>query len=208
MSTMTFSQGLFDIEVPIDGGTSDANGIVHSGTTGGPRTPSVSDNHTIYMVAVPKNQAVTMLLGGSIGFAPAAAGATVANGQIYLFSGSVFNGGGTSSGSPGTGSINIGAPGATTITSAVFGDADGSILVGAITGNISFSGGEVVLEADPFDGTGDIKLLADNGHTLSFADDATMFDDVLLIAGNTIEISADHGGAITVAGGSTLTRKA
>ena len=153
------------------------------------------------MVAVPKNQAVTMLLGGSIGFAPRPNGATVANGQIYLFSGSVFNGGGTSSGSPGTGRINIGAPGATTITSAVFGDADGSILVGAITGNISFSGGEVVLEADPFDGTGDIKLLADNGHTLSFADDATMFDDVLLIAGNTIEISADHGGAITVAGG-------
>src|SRR4029079_17906082 len=82
----------------------------------------------------------------------------------------------------------------------VFGEADGSILVGATTGNISFSGGQIFLEADSFDGSGDIKLLADNGHTLSFADDASQFDDVLLISGNTIEISADHGGAITAGG--------
>ena len=29
--TMTMNQGLFDIQVPIDGGTADANGIVHTG---------------------------------------------------------------------------------------------------------------------------------------------------------------------------------
>jgi len=87
-ATMTFSQGLFDVEVPVDRGTADSNGIVHTGTTGGTANASISDNHTIYMVAVPKNQALSMLLGGSIGFAPAASGATIANGQIYLFSGS------------------------------------------------------------------------------------------------------------------------
>src|SRR5205085_389030 len=70
--TMTFSQGLFDIEVPTDKGTSDPNGIVHTGTTGGPANVTDADNHGIYMVAVPKNNALTMLLGGSIGFAPAA----------------------------------------------------------------------------------------------------------------------------------------
>ena len=33
--TLNMNAGLFDIEVPIDGGTSDTNGIVHTGTTGG-----------------------------------------------------------------------------------------------------------------------------------------------------------------------------
>ena len=56
---MTFSQGLFDVEVNV--GTDDVNGIVDSGTTGGPANATAGDNHTIYMAAVPKNQAMTML---------------------------------------------------------------------------------------------------------------------------------------------------
>ncbi|HTD76694.1 MAG TPA: hypothetical protein VK898_03585, partial [Chloroflexota bacterium] len=50
--TMSFNDGQFDVEVPIDGGTSDPNGIVHTGTTGGPANAAASDNHSIYMVAV------------------------------------------------------------------------------------------------------------------------------------------------------------
>ncbi len=143
--TMTLSQGFFDIEVPVDQGTSDPNGIVHTGTTGGPANVGATDNHSIYMVAVPKNNALTMLLGGSIGFDAAAAGAVVQNGQIFLSSGFGFNDVGPVGGSQGTGSINIGAPNGASFTSPVFGEADGSILVGATGGNVSFTGGDLAL---------------------------------------------------------------
>ena len=82
--TMSFSQGLFDVSVDV--GTGDVNGIVHTGTTGGPANEAASDNHTIYMAAVPKNQAMTMLLSGNIGF-DAATSASVQNGQIMLSAG-------------------------------------------------------------------------------------------------------------------------
>ncbi|HVU30029.1 MAG TPA: hypothetical protein VHE36_06490, partial [Sphingomicrobium sp.] len=82
--TMTFSQGLFDVQVDV--GTDDPNGIVHTGTTGGPANQVVADNHRIYMAAVPKNQALTMLLGGNVGFDEAVS-ADVENGQIKLSAG-------------------------------------------------------------------------------------------------------------------------
>jgi hypothetical protein len=146
------------------------------------------------MVAVPKNNALTMLLGGSIGFDAAAAGAVVQNGQIFLSSGFGFNGVGPIGGSQGSGSINIGAPSGASFTSPVFGEADGSILVGATGGNVSFTGGDLALIDDLVDGVGDITLLADNAHTLSSTGNVT------LQSGNTIEINADHGGAINIPG--------
>jgi len=83
--TMTFDQGLFDISVDL--GTDDANGIVHTGTTTGTGNATSDDHHSIYMVAVPKNNALTMLLnGGQVGFTDAI-GATVENGQIVLSAG-------------------------------------------------------------------------------------------------------------------------
>ena len=78
--TMNINQGLFDISVDV--GTDDQQGIVHTGSTTGPANAAAGDNHTIYMAAVPKNQALTMLLGGTIGFD--AGGADVQNGQIIL----------------------------------------------------------------------------------------------------------------------------
>ena len=65
-ATLTMNQGLFDIQV--ETGTSDANGIVHTGETSGPANTVAGDNHSIYMVAVPKDQALNMLLGGTVGF--------------------------------------------------------------------------------------------------------------------------------------------
>jgi hypothetical protein len=78
------NDGLFDITV--NTGTSVANPLTHSGSTGGPAQGGGTDNHGIYMVAVPKNQAITMLLSGSVGF-DAAASASVENGQIVLSAG-------------------------------------------------------------------------------------------------------------------------
>jgi len=79
------SNDLFNIVVTT--GSGNPNPIVHTGTTGGPAsTDGASDRHRIYMVAVPKNQAITALLSGSVGF-DAAASATVENGEIVLTAG-------------------------------------------------------------------------------------------------------------------------
>jgi hypothetical protein len=190
---ITFSQGLFDIEVPVDGGTSDANGIVHTGTTGGPANAGATDNHTIYMVAVPKNQALTMLLAGSIGFAPAASGATVVNGQVILTSGFGYSGLGVSGGTEGAGSIDIGSSGDANFTSNVYAYADGSSRINASAGNVSFSG-DVTLEDDPLTGVGNVALTADNGFKVSIGGDAH------LVSGDQVAVSADHGASIGVGG--------
>ena len=100
---LTFNNGLFDINVTV--GTNDANGVVHAstGNTGGPSSqPSRdlvtggvldSDAQAIYMVAVPKNTAITMLVGGSVGY-DAAAVAGFENGKIVLSAGANVSTGG------------------------------------------------------------------------------------------------------------------
>ena len=90
---LTINNGLFDIAIGV--GTTDANGVVHSGTTTGPSsTPSFdglgnttnADAQAIHMVAVPKNDALTMLVGGSLGYQPAAS-ASIINGNVVLSAG-------------------------------------------------------------------------------------------------------------------------
>ena len=63
------NNGLFDIA--ITAGTTDANGVVHSGTTTGPASTGGTDLQRVFMVAVPKNNALTMLLSGNVGYTPA-----------------------------------------------------------------------------------------------------------------------------------------
>ena len=90
---LTINSGLFDISIGL--GTTDGNGVVHSGTTTGPSsTPIVdgggsvtdADAQAIYMVAVPKNDALTMLVGGNLGY-QAAASASIVNGNVVLSAG-------------------------------------------------------------------------------------------------------------------------
>ncbi|MGJ8538018.1 MAG: beta strand repeat-containing protein, partial [Parasphingopyxis sp.] len=99
---LTINEGLFDIVVTV--GTTDANGVVHTGTTTGPAEvptpagaggtpPAVPDPHATYLMAVAKNDAVTMLVSGNLGYT-AAVGATQENGEIVLSGGyNVFSGG-------------------------------------------------------------------------------------------------------------------
>ena len=82
---LTINNGLFDIEVAT-GSSSALNTLVHEGKTGGPASTAAGDNHRIYMVAVPKNSAITALLSGSAGF-DAAADAAIVNGEIVLSAG-------------------------------------------------------------------------------------------------------------------------
>lgn len=85
------NQGLFDITVLV--GSDNSNGIVHTGTTGGPSDTSATYESRAYLVAVPKNQAMTMLLSGTIGFETAMSVSTDANGGIVLSAGHNIVGG-------------------------------------------------------------------------------------------------------------------
>jgi filamentous hemagglutinin family protein len=85
VTTMTMDQGLFDIAVPFGGGSGAFTGISHTGTTTGGDTAAKSDVHRVYIAAVPKNEAITMLLGGTIGFDAGVAG--YEDGQIRLSAG-------------------------------------------------------------------------------------------------------------------------
>lgn len=84
--TMNGATGLFDIAVST--GTDDANGVVHgsTGVTTGPGSSGAGDPQRIYMIAIPKNTAISMLVNGSIGYTPAAT-ATVQNGEVILSAG-------------------------------------------------------------------------------------------------------------------------
>lgn len=87
---ITINNGLFDIGVvsgsAVDGTAGDDVTLRHSGSTTGPAAAGGFDQQAIYMVAIPKNDAITMLVGGTIGFAPASQ-ANVVNGVVVLSAG-------------------------------------------------------------------------------------------------------------------------
>lgn len=67
---VTINAGLFNFTLLV--GTTDPNGIVHSGTsTGTASTGYFTDPKAITVAAVSKNDALTMLLSGSLGYLPA-----------------------------------------------------------------------------------------------------------------------------------------
>jgi hypothetical protein len=87
---MRVNQGLFDIVVTV--GSDNPAPLIHLGTTGGPASTGATDPHAIYLVAMPKNQALTAILQGDIGFDPAV-NAAIENGVIILSAGANVVGG-------------------------------------------------------------------------------------------------------------------
>ncbi len=88
--TINPGNGLFDIK--IGAGSAKAPTEVapvtllsHTGTTTG-ATPATGTSPTIIMAAIPKNDAITMLVGGTVGFTPASS-ATVSGGTVELLAG-------------------------------------------------------------------------------------------------------------------------
>ncbi len=78
--------GLFDINVTrgVEGG----NAITHTGTTTGPAHLDTNGNQSrIYMVAIPKNDAVTMLVSGAIGYDDALSAQVDPDGAVRLSAG-------------------------------------------------------------------------------------------------------------------------
>lgn len=78
--------GLFDINVLV--GAEGGNVIDHSGTTTGPAHLDTNGNQSrIYMVAIPKNDAVTMLVSGAIGYDDALSAQVDPDGAVRLSAG-------------------------------------------------------------------------------------------------------------------------
>ena len=78
--------GLFDINVTV--GAEGGNAITHTGSTTGPsHQQGDSDQSRIYMVAIPKNDAVTMLVSGTIGYDDASSAQVDPDGTVRLSAG-------------------------------------------------------------------------------------------------------------------------
>ncbi len=204
--TMTMNQGLFDIQVPIDGGTDDDNGVVHTGTTTFTQSSGAGDNRRIYMVAVPKNQALTMLLNGTMGFDADAA--SLDNGQIILSGGTSIQD--TAEGINGSAqagldaSITIGHnKGMAAFNADVYAIANGTINADAATGDVTFAR-DANLRNVASPGSGNIILSASSLHTLSVGRDLQA-TSVFAALPSTVEMDAVTGGQISVGGNATLT---
>ncbi len=163
-ATLTVNQGLFDIQVTqgTDGDVGQA--ITVSGNMTGPASTGPTDGHRIYMVAVPKNDAISVLIqgAGQIGFD--VAGAADFDGNAVVLSGGYdisdrliapSSGAGT-----GVTTININDRGS---SSALYANANGEINIRSTAGGTQrFSGIANVFA------TNDIFALAGNTGSATF----------------------------------------
>ena len=181
---LTINNGLFDISVGL--GSEDANGIVHTGTTTGRASQATvdgtgtitdADARAIYMVAVPKNNAMTMLVGGNIGYQAATAAARTENGTIILSAGAdVAN----------TGSLS--APSITIDSENATGDASIEFTNGSLTSDI------IAVAAQ------DLTIFPQFGQAISVGSDGLGAYALNLTAGGTITLGAGIGGTLTTDG--------
>lgn len=91
-ANIRINSGLFDIDVTV--GAEGGNAITHTGTTTGPaHQQGDTDQSRIYMVAIPKNDAVTMLVSGAIGYDDALSAQVDPDGAVRLSAGYSIVGG-------------------------------------------------------------------------------------------------------------------
>ena len=202
--SITINQGLFDIN--IETGSTLANPVVHTGTTGGPASTGAPDNHMIAMVASPQTAPMTMLLSGSVGF-DAAVSAAVENGAIVLSAGHDIAGTQIdpfpNEETPASARIVGG-----TFTSDVTGRARSQFIAGntgpgtlTFTQDVSIAGYELA------------HLTADAGFAIAVGGDATVsaanlqpvgFGTAINIVGGEAMLRASGGSTINVAGNATV----
>jgi hypothetical protein len=147
---VTIQNNLFDINFVqgTDGGTA----INHGGTTELTRAPNDTTAQRIYVAAVPKNDAITTLVSGSLGYSPATE-ASIQNGSIILSAGRniIDTGGATNfvdfAGGEAPASISIGRDSSSVFNSSVLANATGDAIIAADAEPIHFSN-NVSLSAD------------------------------------------------------------
>lgn len=206
---MRVNQGLFDIIV--DTGTANAIPLVHTGSTGGPASTGAADLHNIYLVAVPKNQAITAVLQGDIGFDPAV-NAAIENGAIILSAGyNIGNGqidryGDFVPAAPVKFASNFEIRGGT-IRSDLTGAATGNMLAsGQATGSLAF------LQDVALFGVKSAQLFAGTSQTVTVAGNAFVSSSMFRttnpaqfnLSGGQALVFAQNGGSLTISGNLTL----
>jgi filamentous hemagglutinin family protein len=173
---ITINAGLMNIVVTE--GTTDANGIVHSGTSGGPASTGLADVKSIQMIAIPKNAAMTMLLAGSIGYTPAVS-ASDDGGGIVLSAG-IIPPNPPSTPTQGQGYISIDNA---TFTSKLTASANHSIDITPTTGDVRFQANATLTAGVS------LSAIADAGEQIIGNRDLT-FNAFLPGQGGTIDVRA------------------
>ena len=179
--------GLFDIS--ISAGTTDANGVVHTGSTERPGA-TVTDAQHVFMVAMPKNQALTMLLSGNVGY-DAAASAVQSGSAVVLSAGYDVAGGVI-------GPRNMTGAGEASIS--IGGGIWQPDVTGQATGNIGVQPSAAANFAN-LNLTAERAITLQSGAAGAIAATGTMD----LKAGEAITVRADQGGSISVGGDMNLT---
>lgn len=134
--------GLFDIEYA-QGRTGGGTAILHTGTTTGPAPSAiVTDNHHTYFAALPKNDAITILVGGTVGYTAAGVAARDNRGNVILSAGLPRYDRGIGIGSESSTAktnveIGTAASGNITSLSSVFADATGDLTINPGTAGIA-----------------------------------------------------------------------
>ena len=202
-ATMTINGGLFDIIV--DSGSDDDTGISHTGsTTWAANDGSIDTNHGVYLVAVPKNQAMTAVVSGRLGY-DGATTAEVVDGSIVLSAGRNVSGGNILTGSIVGGdaslaisNLTVGSKGATNNLSA---DATGTITLDATTGSSTVHG------SANLNARGNVAATIDNANSLVVEGDLVMASANGATAGN-VTASVAGGGSLSVGGALILSSTA
>lgn len=179
--------GLFDIS--ISAGTTDANGVVHTGSTERPDSTASTAAQKVFMVAVPKNNALTMLLSGNVGY-EAAASAVQSDSGVILSAGS---------------DVTSGAIGPRNVT----GTGEASISIGGGTWQpdvAAQASGNIIVQPSADANFANVNLTADRAITLQSgaAGGIAASGAIDLKAGEAITVRADQGGSIS-AGSMNLT---
>ena len=187
---LTINRGTFDIGV-VAGTAANGSALVHDGVTTGPSSTDASDPHRIYMVAVPQNDAITLLVSGRAGFDPATV-AGVENGVVVLSAGrSVFSD--TTNSTPqGAAEADIRITGGD-FTSRLVADASGSTKAASELANLNFAG-DVILSANR---TAELRAMTG---TLMVGGNATVQSAVGDRTAGTAAIVADAGATLNIFG--------
>lgn len=194
-ATMTINSGLFDIIV--DSGSDDGQGVVHTGTTKWPANTSSTDaNHRIYLVAVPKNQVMTAVVSGSMGYGGATS-ASVVDGSIVLSAGYNVVSGGVSAANVVGGDASLAISGLTAgqkgATTDLVGAATRDVSIDATNSSISVRG-TINLAA-----RGDLSASIDNGHAITVNGGLSLASANGARAGN-VSVGVTGGGSLAVGG--------
>ncbi|WP_283938192.1 hypothetical protein [Sphingomonas brevis] len=211
-ATITFSpDGLFDVQVTV--GTDDANGVDVDGGTIERRDPTeaLNNNHYAYLVAVAKNDAVTMLVrnGGSIGFDTATSAAL--EGNVVVLSGGRNIEDSQIDNAVGAAPVNLNID-SSNFTTSVLADVSGGVDVRTSTGNSSFDSGSLVNLTNLTIRAGDDSIVtASNGNTLHIAGDLNanldMFGTGPTTTGNLFRLSTISNSTLTIGGNVFISAK-